>query len=97
MSEYKLKPLKTSERHDKKLRGEFEDGLSRSPAEAGAPGEAPGESPPVGPFLPDTSGTFALSGNKPIHQITCTKPEVKPERLIESERQDVDQLADRKS
>jgi len=49
MSEYKLKPLKTSERHDKKLRGEFEDGLSRSPAEAGAPGEAPGRARPLAP------------------------------------------------
>jgi hypothetical protein len=45
----------------------------------------------------DTSSTFALSGQQPINQKTFQPPEKRGERLIESERQSIDELRDRLS
>jgi hypothetical protein len=41
------------------------------------------------------TSTFSLAGMQPVKQTTFKPPEVKGERLLESERQGVDELADR--
>ena len=41
------------------------------------------------------TSTFSLAGMQPVKQTTFKPPEVKGERLLESERQSVDELADR--
>jgi hypothetical protein len=59
------------------------------------PEEKKSEQPLRSPELFDTSKTFALAGDQAVKESTFKPPEVKGERLIESERQGIDQLAER--
>ena len=61
---------------------------SRSPGEGEQKTATPSE-------LFNTSKTFSLAGNQPVKQTKFEAPEVRGERLIESEKQSVDEIYDR--
>jgi hypothetical protein len=73
-----------------------EEGTASTPTEGEKRAQTPrGEE--AGGELFDTSGMFSLSGDQPHEQKTMKVPEKKGERLLEVEKQDVDQLKDRLS